>query len=163
MKHTQRLLCAAVLLGAGTVAHADMYVGGGLYSAALDVAVGDDNATAPAIHFGWRPIELVGVEIGYHDLGDYEILGEDASAKALTLAGLLSFELGPVGLYAKAGIADATLEYAGEEESSNEPFGGIGATIDVLDKLYVYAEFLRFSPNDDVDIDVTGLGLRYAF
>lgn len=162
MKTLSRLLATAGLLALGSVAHADAYIGAGAYSTSVDVAapITDDSDVAPALFFGWRPIELVGVEIGYYDLGSYS--GTDASA--FTLAGLVSMEIGPVGVYAKGGLAQTTIESATFDDESADPFGGIGATVDLMDKLYVYGEFLRFTHDDaGVDVDVLGVGLRYAF
>lgn len=164
MKNVARLLATASLLALGTAAHAAFYVGAGAYSTSVDVAAGtipDDSDVAPAIFAGFRPIELVGVEAGYYDLGSYS--GIDASA--LTLAGLVSMEIGPVGVYAKGGLAQTTIDLGtlGDDESA-DPFGGIGASVDLMDKLYAYGEFLRFTHDDaGVDIDVLGVGLRYAF
>lgn len=164
MKTFPRLLGAAGLFALASTAHADFYVGAGVYSTSLDAAVSvvtdDDTDFAPAVFLGWRPIELVGVEAGYYDLGSYG----PVDASAMALSGLLSMELGPVGVYAKAGLAQTTVEAAGLSEESADPFGGLGLTVDLMDKLYVYGEYLRFTHEDaDVDIDVAGVGLRYAF
>lgn len=163
MKTLSRLLATAGLLALGTTAYAGAYIGGGAYSTSVDVTAGtiaDDSDVAPAFFVGWRPIELVGVEVGYYDLGSYS--GIDASA--FTLAGLLSMEIGPVGLYAKGGLAQTTIESGTLDDESADPFGGIGVTVDLMDKLYVYGEFLRFTHDDaGVDIDALGVGLRYSF
>lgn len=163
MKTLSRLLGAAGLFALASAAHADFYIGAGAYSTSIDAAIGglkDDTDFAPAVFLGWRPIELVGVEAGYYDLGSYGPI----DASALTLAGLLSLELGPVGVYAKGGLARTTVELAGYSEDNADPFAGLGLTIDLMDKLYVYGEYLRFTQEDsDVDFDVAGVGLRYAF
>jgi NADH-quinone oxidoreductase subunit M len=66
--------------------------------------------TTGALFLGWRPIELIGAEVGYYDFGEQEAdNGTKIEGGAVTLAGLLSFELGPVGLYGKAGVADTVL------------------------------------------------------
>lgn len=171
MKNTTRMLCAAALLGLGGAAQADFYISGGLYSSAVDVTIAanteTETATAPALFLGWRPLELVGAEVGYYDLGSYDIQGVSIDASAYTAAGLLSLELGPVGVYAKGGLASSTVDVSSSgvsaSDSSTDPFGGVGLTVDVMDKLYVYAEFLRFTNDANVDIDVVGAGLRYAF
>lgn len=164
-------LVFAALLGATTVAHADFYVGGGVYSTSIDADTGgggslEENDVAPAIFLGWRPIELVGVEVGYYDFGNFENAGTSLEGTAFTLAGLLSMELGPVGVYAKGGVANNEFEFSSagssSSDSSTDPFGGLGLTVDVMDRLYVYAEYLRFAA-DDADVDVAGVGLRWSF
>lgn len=153
----------------GTSAHADFYLGAGGYATALNAPSDADNLDdtdfAPAFFLGWRPIELVGVEAGYYDFGEFEGDSGSIEGKAMTLAGLLSLELGPIGVYAKGGVADTELEgdLLGQsiDESSTDPFGGLGMTVDILDKVYVYAEALRFAAEEDVDM--VGAGLRYSF
>ena len=153
----------------GTSAHADFYIGAGGYATALDAPQSgniDDTDFAPAFFFGWRPIELLGVEAGYYDFGEFKGDTLSFDGTATTLAALLSLELGPVGIYGKGGIAgtdfEATVSGVKESDSSTEAFGGVGMTVDLLDKLYIYAEALRFQA-DEADVDVVGAGLRYAF
>lgn len=165
MKKILGLVFSAMML-AGTAAHADFYVGAGVYGTSLDDGGFDDQDVAPAGFVGWRPIELVGVELGYYDFGKFESGKDAADASAATLAGLLSMELGPVGVYAKGGVANSNykISQAGSnfEDENTDPFGGIGLTVDIVDKLYVYGEYLHFA-NDKAAIDVLGAGLRYSF
>lgn len=168
MKNTLRMLCAGVLLAAGGAAQADFYIAGGAYSASIDadIALQEDSDVTPALFLGWRPMEMFGVEVGYYDLGSYETAsGDSIDASAITAAGLLSLELGPVGAYAKGGLSATAIDEAGVDDDSTDPFAGLGLTIDLMDKLYVYVEALRFMHDGDaeVDIDVVGAGLRYAF
>lgn len=164
-------LVFAALLGATTVAHADFYIGGGVYATSIDADTGggsslEEEDVAPAIFLGWRPIEFLGVEAGYYDFGNFESAGSSLEGTAYTLAGLLSVELGPVGVYAKGGVANNEFEFSSAgtsgSDSSTDPFGGLGLTVDVMDRLYVYAEYLRFAA-DDADVDVAGVGLRWNF
>lgn len=168
MKKTLRMLCAGVLLAAGGPAQADFYIAGGAYSASIDAdtALQEDSDVTPALFLGWRPLEMFGVEVGYYDLGSYEI-GPSTSfdASAITAAALLSMELGPVGAYAKGGLSATAIDNAGIDDDSTDPFAGLGLTIDLMDKLYVYVEALRFMHDGDneADLDLVGAGLRYAF
>lgn len=174
MKTLNRLTLGTLLLVSAT-AQADFYIGAGAYSAQLEdvknLDVNEDDI-APAVFLGWRPLELVGVELGYYDLGSYEkdvpVYGKASlDAEAITLAGLLSAEFGPAGLYAKLGVAQGNFDAGGaldgyKIDDSTDVFGGVGATVDIMDKLYIYAEYLVFT-GGDVDINVAGAGLRYAF
>ncbi len=162
-------LTVGALLLASASAQADFYLGAGGYSARLDKvdnASLDESDFTPAVFLGWRPLEVIGVEASYYDLGSYEISGTTIDANAMGLAALLSAELGPVGVYAKAGMAQMNIDITNPPPSVSaddgaNPFGGVGASIDVMDKLYVYAEALMFT--GDVEINVIGAGLRYAF
>lgn len=158
-------LLFTVLVLASAAARADFYIGAGAYGTSVDEDGFSDSNVAPAVFLGWRPIELVGVEVGYYDFGKFEDQGVEVDASAVTLAGLLSMELGPVGAYAKLGVADASFDINQPGESVDDganPFGGVGLTVDLADKLYLYAEYLHFA-NDDAAVDVYGAGLRYSF
>jgi OmpA family protein len=171
MKNLFRLLLTTFLFTSAT-AYADIYIGGGAYMTVLDEEISthnvDDKDIAPAFFLGWRPIELIGVELGYYDFGEFEGgTQKEASIKgsATTLAGLLSLELGPVGAYVKGGMADYDFDIehptSSSSDSTTDPFGGVGVTIDLADKIYVYAEYMRF--DSDIDVDVAGAGLRFSF
>ena len=147
---------------------AGVYIGAGLYNTAVDEEVenaefDDDNTTGTVP--GWRPIELVGAEIGYYDFGEVEGNGNVKVEGESTFAGLLSFELGPVGLYGKGGIANTDFDIkhplGDDDDSSTDAFGGLGATVDLMDKLYVYAEYMRF--DNELNVDMFCAGLRFQF
>lgn len=170
MKQRYSLLLGAGLLALAPFACAEFYIGAGLYDVSVDENIDnvnfDDSSTTGALFLGWRPIELIGAEVGYYDFGELEADDNTTiEGGALTVAGLLSFELGPVGLYGKAGLASTDVDIKNgafeDDDSSSDPFGGIGATVDVLDKLYVYAEYLRF--DNDAKLDAIGAGVRYQF
>lgn len=167
MKSRAQMILTAALLSLGSAAQADMYLAGGAYATSVDTLVAandiNDSDVAPAIFLGWRPIELLGVEAGYYDLGNFSAPLVDVEAHAFTVAGLVSLELGPIGAYVKGGLASTEIDVNNASDSSTDPFGGVGITIDLMDKLYVYAEALRFTNDADVDVDVIGGGLRFAF
>lgn len=170
MKRLQQLFAGAALLALTPLASAGVYIGAGLYNTAVDEEVEnvefDDDNTTGGLFLGWRPIELVGAEIGYYDFGEVEGNGNvKVEGGALTFAGLLSFELGPVGLYGKGGIANTDFDIkhplGDDDDSSTDAFGGLGATVDLMDKLYVYAEYMRF--DNELNVDMFGAGLRFQF
>lgn len=169
MKSAIRILTALLIFTCSSV-YADVYIGAGGYVTVLNGKISshdvDDKDFAPAFFLGWRPIELVGVEVGYYDFGEFKgDNGESLKGNATTLVGLLSLELGPVGAYAKAGVADYSFDVKHPTsnycESKTDPLAGVGLTVDLMDKLYVYAEYIRF--DSDIDVDVAGAGLRYSF
>ncbi|KGD61068.1 outer membrane protein [Alcanivorax jadensis T9] len=171
MKRFAKALSGLALLSLAPLASAGgVYIGAGLYNASVDEKVDslnfDDSDTTGALFLGWRPIELIGAEVGYYDFGKQEAdNGTKIEGGAVTLAGLLSFELGPVGLYGKAGVADTDFDISNgaskDDDSSTDAFGGVGATVDLLDKLYLYGEFVHF--DNDAGVDMIGAGLRYHF
>jgi hypothetical protein len=144
-------------------AQASGYIGVGGYTASADVS--SDSTLSPALMLGWRPIELLGVELGYYDFGNFKESGIRIDGSALTLAGLLSLELGPVGVYGKLGLASYDFDYGSGLinelfDDGTSAFGGVGATIDIMDRLYFYAEYLRFGAG--ADLDVLGAGVRFS-
>ncbi|HEY9036866.1 MAG TPA: outer membrane beta-barrel protein [Pseudomonadales bacterium] len=183
MKRNQYLMILAACLMLGSnMATAELgeglYVGGGVYHLSVDDSVSfgslDDTTTAEAVYLGYRPIELVGVELGYYNLGDMQDHSSAGKAEfdgqALTLAGVLTFDVGFVGIYGKAGVAyldtnsSLTLNNGYKingDGSSSGPFAAIGASLDIWDTLYLYTEYQRIQA--DVDIDMVGVGLRFDF
>lgn len=171
MKIKTTLLIPAFLTAFALPAHADMYIGGGLYNIAIDEEIEsiefDSDDTSVAFFLGWRPIELLGAEVGYYDFGEQSgDGGYIIDGGATTLAALLSLELGPVGLYGKGGIAtsDFDIEHpilGNDSDSSSDAFGAVGLTFDILDKLYIYGEVAHF--DNEAQLNLYGAGLRYQF
>jgi hypothetical protein len=156
------LFLILILVQSGN-ANASGYIGLGAYTASADVS--SDSTLSPAFMVGWRPIELLGVELGYYDFGNFKDSGVRIDGSALTLAGLLSLELGPVGVYGKLGLANYDFDYGSPLinelfDDGTSAFGGVGATIDIMDRLYFYAEYLRFGAG--ADLDVVGAGVRFS-
>lgn len=175
MKHATRILCAGALLALGSAAEASVYLGAGVYSSSLDAATGtalgavDGNDVTPSLFLGFRPIELVGVEVGYYDFGQISggagATAYAAEGRAYTVSGLFSIELGPAAVFLKGGFAHSTFEQTvtavQTEDTSGDIFGGVGASVDVWDKVYVYAEHVMFK-GDRADAALTGVGIRYS-
>lgn len=169
MSNFYKYALAVCMAFASSMAMAEgFYVGAGAYTSSIDdtvdgVTIDDDN-TAMAVFVGWRPIELAGIEAGYFDLGSYDLGGGyDLDAAAYTLAGVLTLDLGPVGVYGKLGVAETDLEVdgGGYDNSGSDPFGALGAYVDVMDTFYIYAEAMRIQA--DANIDLLGLGVRVDF
>ena len=168
MSNFYKYASAVCLAFASSMAMAEgFYVGAGAYTTSVDDVIDgatiDDSDTTMAVFVGWRPIELLGVEAGYFDLGSYEIdsTTEELDAAAYTLAGVLTVDLGPVCLYGKACAAQLELEVDGWDDSSAEPFAALGAYVDIMDTFYIYEEAMRIQA--DVDIDLLGAGIRVDF
>jgi len=101
-------------------------------------------------------------EVGSFDLGSYGKGGTDVDADAVTLAGVLGLAIGlAFEIYAKAGIASSDVKVNGKNEGGNESFSGVGFSIDILDTLDFYAEYLEF--NTEVNSDLQGAGISLQF
>ena len=174
MKKINHLLFAgmtALSTGLVNTAYADesFYIGAGLYQAEVDVPKLDDE-TASAFFVGYNFFDsnllMLSAEVGYYDLGDFNEANTNIDADAFTAAGVVMLPIGPVfEIYAKAGIAfvdvDGDSPFGNFDESSEETFYGAGASIDILDTIDIYAEYLQF--DNKVESEMLGAGVRLAF
>jgi len=162
-------------LGGISSAHADgFYIGAGVYQAYAEEGNFDDDDTVPALFAGYNFLDtnifMMSAELGYYDLGGYDGSSNnveyDIDASAITLAAVGYIPIGPFfEIYAKAGAAaislDVEINDVKDDSDGTEAFGGVGFSIDVLDTIDVYAEYLMF--DTDVDSQIAGIGVRFAF
>ena len=152
------------LLVAGPT-RADLSLGVGLYGSEAQVDTLDDKDTTVGFTLGYVLVDsvvILSAELGYYDLGSYDDGGIEVDADAITLAGVASFALGPFfEIYGKAGIAAAEVDVDGRSKDGDEAFVGAGFSIDVLDTLDVFVEYLEF--DTEVDSELIGAGVRLQF
>ena len=79
---------------------------------------------------------------------------------------MVSLPLGPFfELYAKAGVASAEVKLATSEKKSDktseEAYYGVGASIDILDTIDIYVEYLVFDTS--INSEVAGVGVKLSF
>jgi opacity protein-like surface antigen len=157
---------ALALAGATSAQAAGLYIGGGAYQADSDV--GDD--TVPGGFLGYTFLDtnfiMLSAEVGYYDLGDSSNRNTKAEASAITAGGVVSLPLGPFfELYAKAGVASAEVKLETSEKKSDktseEAYYGVGASIDILDTIDIYVEYLVFDTS--INSEVAGVGVKLSF
>jgi hypothetical protein len=157
------LTLAALLFNAP--ARADVYLGVGAYQSEAQVLELDDDDTTTGFTLGYVFIDsaiILSGEVGYYDLGSYSSRGVDVDADAYTVAGMASLALGPFfEVYGKLGIAAAEVEVNGRSKDGDESFTGIGFSVDVLDTLDIFVEYLDF--DTEVDSELVGAGIRLQF
>ncbi|MEW6998134.1 outer membrane beta-barrel protein [Colwelliaceae bacterium BS250] len=173
MKKTLLATAFALSMALPGTAMANFYIGAGVYESENDALPTDD--TVPAFFLGYNIIDtsifMFSVEAGYYDLGDYsfDIAGlESVSAEieAITLAGVAYLPIGPIfEVYAKAGVSSTSgdITYGNDKQNidGEEAFGGVGASLDILDTLDIYVEYLVF--DNEVESELVGAGVRFAF
>ena len=153
-------------------AHADegLYIGAGVYQADVDVSDINDDQTTAAFFLGYNFFDsnllMLSAEAGFYDLGDFSSPNSTVDADAFTVAGVAMLPLGPVfEIYAKAGVAfidvSGSTPFGSISENSEEGFYGAGASIDILDTIDIYAEYLQF--DNAVESELIGVGVRLAF
>ncbi len=162
------LLTSLVLTGYPMApAQADgLYIAAGAYRADSDV--GDD--TTPAGFIGYTFVDtnflMASVEAGYYDLGSAGNRNMNLEASAITAGGVLSLPLGPIfEIYAKGGVAflDAEAKSPGfnNKQSDEKAYYGAGASLDILDTIDIYAEYVVF--DTDYNSEVAGVGIKLSF
>lgn len=167
-------IAALALFGLSNQAVADIYIGAGAYQSETEGVPTNDDDEVSAFFLGYNFIDtnifMFSVEGGYYDLGSFsgEAYGTDykSEAEAYTVAGVAYLPVGPfLELYAKAGVAfvegETVINGDKHSDDGENAFGGIGMSIDVLDTLDIYAEYLVF--DNEIESEMAGVGVRLAF
>ena len=169
------LMLAASGVSTATLAGSEtgLYIGGSVGSADLEyshnsVKYDDDNTAYKVFggyNFGIIPLIDVAVELGYTDFGSASSRDGSADVTAATAAAIVGFNLGPIGLFGKAGVADWDNDYKisdfKDSDSGTDPFYGIGAKIQ-FGSIGVRAEYEYFDL-DKSDIGLYSIGASYTF
>lgn len=163
---------ASLLLSPAAQADSGFYLGGAVGDTSIDFGSLDDSDTSWKIMGGYIfdfPVLDFAIEAAYVDFGAPS--GEElqvpyeATADALTAMGVLGVDFGLVGIFAKAGFAswDGELEFAGvrDSDSGTDPGYGVGIRLN-FSSVEVRAEYEVFE-FDDVDVDMTSIGLLWRF
>jgi len=164
-------ILAASLAVSATQASADgLYIGAGIYSPETDYEAIEESDTTPAFFVGYQFIDtnifMFSAELGYYNLGSVSNNGAKIESDALSLAAVAYLPIGPIfEVYAKAGIAQTNIDYSFEGTKTDlggtEGFGGIGASLDILDTVDLYVEYLVF--DTEVKTESVGVGIRFDF
>ncbi|MFM9271717.1 outer membrane beta-barrel protein [Halomonas elongata] len=166
-------LLALVAPNAFATGDTGFYLGGG-----VGQTHGDGNFDDEAEHwklvggynFGWLPFLDVGAELAYvdADILDGEANGHSASldVESFQATGVLGWSLGPLGLYAKAGMADWNADRRGRgisgDLSGTDPVYGVGARFGLFG-LTGRLELERLDTDEIGDLDMVTAGVVYTF
>ena len=180
-------LVTVLTLASGAEANAEggWYAGGSAGTAYLeldvedgqgDVFAFDEGDTAWKVFAGRRwelPLLQLGVEAGYVDLASpvasFQDFDAEFEASGLSLWGVAGVDLGPVGVFAKAGALSwdidggttGAIEQSFEEEGTDLGFG-VGAKL-ALWSLELRAEYENYDIEDTKDVEMVSLGLVWVF
>lgn len=170
---TLALAIAAATLSSAALAGGEsgLYIGGSVGSTEISEEGLDDTANGYKIfagyNFGMVPVVNLAAEVNYIDFGSFDGDGDSTSldADAWTLSALLGFDLGPVGIFAKAGYfawdADLDSDFGSASEDGTDPAYGVGAKFQ-LGSFALRAEYEIYDL-DGVDIDFYSIGASYTF
>jgi OOP family OmpA-OmpF porin len=176
--------CAAMMTSFQVAAESEnaaWFIGGGVYYSGLDDTfddiddIGDvfdidldDNSTAFNLGGGYRFNKWLAVDAGYWDLGNYssdfdEDFGrEKVDATAWTVGGMVSVPLWIMDFYARGGAAFWDFDARGAADADGtDPYYGLGAAFNIGSSFDIYAEWIRFDL--DAEVDTFGLGVRWTF
>lgn len=172
------------LLPVAAVADSGFYAGGSLGSATISADVPDEDLGEvfqfDENDFAWKafagykfdlPVIDLGIEGGYVDLGEPsgQLVGVPVSlgVTGWDVFGLASIDLGPVGVFAKAGLitwdAEAFVDgLQGGTDDGSDPAYGIGLKFN-LGSLELRGEYEYFDLESTDDVYLLSAGLVFHF
>ena len=163
----------ALLLLAGTATAADngIYIGGSIGQANVevedDIADFDSDDTGFKVIAGIRPLDFLGFELNYVDLGAPEEGGVEVDATGIDAFAVGFLPLPLVDLFAKVGVVswDSSVSVEGVEvvdDSGEDLAYGVGAQVR-FGSIAVRAEYEIFDIDDTDDVNMLSLGLTWTF
>ena len=138
----------------------------------------DDKDTAWKILGGYQLNRMLGIELGYTDLGEVSARGPGGTANvestALELVGVAGFPIGErFSLYGKAGVYRGETDASGTaigsaSETNNDLTFGFGARFDLSRNVALRAEWQRYADMGggaigEADVDVLSIGALFRF
>ena len=175
------MVAALLLLSVESRADSGFYLGGSVGTAVVEIDTG--TPVNPVIFdeddFAWKafagynfdlPIIDLGIEAGYVNLGspsaDIGGIQFAVDTDGFEAFGLLGVNLGPVGVFAKAGViawdAEFTVDGVTGTDDGTDPAYGIGAKIG-LGSLAFRLEFELFDIEDTEDVAMISAGVVWTF
>ena len=155
-------------------------IGGGAYYSVIDdkveiewedIELGDItfDSSSETFHImgGYRFNKWLSLDAGYWDLGDYKSdthgLGdrEEFNAETWTVGGMVSVPLWIMDFYARGGAAMWEYDGRNVDLDGTDPYYGLGFAFNIGGSLDLYAEWVRF--DFETDLDTFGLGVRWTF
>ncbi|HKE93142.1 MAG TPA: outer membrane beta-barrel protein [Povalibacter sp.] len=170
------IFLAAALLGmalaSGTAAAADngFYLGASIGQSNVDVDAGpvriNGDDTGFKIIAGFRPLDYFAVEVNYVDFGKVEDNGFKAESDAISAYAVGFLPVGPVDLFAKAGLVNSDTSLKGTIEApmgdSTDFSYGVGVQFRLL-SLSARVEYEVYDGDNVNDLNMVSVGLTYTF
>jgi len=175
------LVAALLLMSAESKADSGLYIGGSVGTAGVEIDAG--TPVNPVLFdeddFAWKafagynfdlPILNFGIEGGYVDLGgpSADIGGSliEVDSDGYDVFGVLGIDLGPIGIFAKAGVIAWDAEFSidgvtGTDDGTDAAYG-VGAKIS-LGSLAFRVEYELFDIEDTENVGMISAGLVWTF
>ncbi|MGF1910918.1 porin family protein [Vibrio kasasachensis] len=161
----KKTLLALALLGASATASADSWIYGGASAGKADL--GNESSTSYNVHVGTGILPFIGLEAGYQNFGEFDNVNyagqtRDLEGSAVYFAAKPSIDLGPLHVYAKAGVHSYTLESKSGnfKEDEVDMMYGVGAEYFLMGPVSVGASYNVFSMKEE---DVKNFTLNATF
>ena len=171
----QKALVATAMLMASTATLAadnGIYLGASLGDANIEIDQGlaqvDSDDTGFKFIAGLRPLDWFAVEASYVNFGEAEDGALAANADGISAFGVFFLPVGPVDVFAKAGLIsfDTSIELDGfgdiYREDGTDLAYGVGVQFRLL-SLGVRAEYEKFDIDDVEDANMLSIGVTYTF
>jgi opacity protein-like surface antigen len=180
MKLIQLIALTILLTGSGLPlmvhagAESGVYIGAGVGNSNIKGTVNendfDTDATGYKLILGYNigvvPLIDLAIEGSYVDMGEESLGDIEYSQTSFNGFGLAGMSFGPIGLFAKAGLAawDADTNIGGlkASDSGSDPVYGIGARIHIL-SVTGRIEYEYYDQGNFDDVSMTSLSLLYTF
>ena len=154
----KKTLLSLAIMSIAATASADSWLYAG--AAAGPAKVESKHSSAVGLHVGTGILPIIGLEAGYWDFGETKGI----SRKSFYLAAKPSVDLGPIHLYAKAGMHELMSDIGGAEKSKDSgAMYGFGAEYFLIDNLSLGASYNNFNSKYHDDITVTTLSATFHF
>jgi opacity protein-like surface antigen len=181
------LLASAFLLAspfaAASAGESGFYLGGSVGNTGIEAEI-DDGINLPETFdeddFSWKlfggynfalgDVVTLGIEGAYVDLGgpSTEILDIPVGleASSFNVLGTLGFDIGPVGIFGKAGYAswdvEAFLDDIRIDDDGSDPVYGAGLRL-MLGTVELRAEYELYDISDVEDLSMASVGIAFRF
>ena len=171
---TLLLACSALPLVAQAGAESGAYIGAGIGNTNVKGPVNEENYDADGTgyklivgyNFGVVPLIDLAIEGAYVDLGEETSGSVTYAQTSLNGFGLLGLSFGPVGLFAKAGLAawdaDTRTANLNSSRSGTDPVYGIGARLQIL-SVTGRIEYEYYDQDNIDDVSMASISLLYTF
>jgi opacity protein-like surface antigen len=177
IKTASVMAALAALAMSSAVSAQGVYLGGSVLQSRFDsddfdVSDVDEEDTGWKAFVGVRPTRHFAIEGGFTQFGEAQAPAVavggpfESKAEALSLFGVGILPVGPVDLFAKAGVArikaEGNVDAVFFDNKETEFAYGVGAQFN-LGRLGIRAEYEKFDTDTIGDLDVISLGVVFSF
>lgn len=146
------------------------YIGAGIGEVNVEVSTFDESDSAYKVfggyNFGVVPFLDFALEASYVDFGNPGSGPVEIDLSGLNAFGLVGFKLGPVGLFAKAGMiiwdSEIAIGSTRDDDSGTDTAYGIGARLQ-FGSFAIRAEYELFDISDVKDLSMVSASAVYTF